>query len=118
MEALLSPLSDRPPLTKPRCQEKLQMGSSGMENTTRFNHIYCITEDPGKELLVRLRNLQNTDPYEGSKRKKVVRKLFQDYQLALMVSSREDAGIIVDCLHELSKLLAPIFQWKQCRGYA
>ena len=50
------------------------------------DEIACIRYGPCTEILVHLRNLQNTDPFKGTQEEKSVWKILQDDQLTLMIS--------------------------------
>ena len=50
-----------------------------------------------------------------SKKKKCARKIFQFYQLILMIGMKLRTLQLTN-VNELLKLLAMIFPWKQCRG--
>ena len=49
--------------------------------------------------------------------KKFAREMFQDYQLTLMINMKMRT-LRLTYLSKHSKLLALIFQWKECRGKA
>ena len=52
------------------------------------DEIACIEQGLYAELPVRLRNLQYTDPFERIQEEKLAWKIFQDFQLTLMIGMR------------------------------
>ena len=80
------------------------------------DEITCIKYGLCTELLVHPRNLQNTDPFQGTQQDKVYLEDIPGIPTDPDDQHEDADNISLTNVNQLSKFVALIFQWKQCKG--